>query len=341
MKRKSIILIALVIALSLPASAMAAKKVLRLGVTPQDFIGAGICYTKMAEYIFEKTNGEIEVKVFFNGQLGSDTSTMEQCQAGTLEMAAPNLANISTIAIQTSVLDLPFLWPDEETYFKVMQDKEFQERIWGYLPKRGVVGIGWNYNNGRDLSNTKRPITKPEDLKGLKFRVMQSPMFLDTFKALGAEPVPLAFSELYTALQQGVVDGQDNPAFFSTTTKLVEVVKYMTYSSHTYNQALTIVNIDIWNGLTKEQQQIFYDAAAYGYTENIRICKEQLLNVPGYNADLETVMKENNVQTHFLTPEERQAFVVAVQPVWDKYSKAFKDDVLEFTLSKIEEHKTK
>jgi tripartite ATP-independent transporter DctP family solute receptor len=186
----------------------------------------------LAKYVEEQTKGEIVIKTFPLGQLGGERSLAEQVQAGTLEMATISTAVLQNFVPQTAIMDLPFVFPDRATAYAVIDDPAWQEKLFAYLPAKGFVGFGWTENEFRDLTNSKHPIRKPEDLKGLKIRVMESPVYLDTFKQLGASPVGLPFPEIYNALQQGVIDAQENPLFTSILIKATEVNKYATKTGH-------------------------------------------------------------------------------------------------------------
>ena len=169
----------------------------------------------LAEYVREKTNGAVDIKTFPFGQLGGETSLAEQVQTGTLEIATVSCAVLSNAVPQVAVLDLPFLFPDRKTAYAVLDDPEVQNKIFSYLPAKGFVGIGWTENEFRDITNSKREIRTPEDLKGLKIRVMNSPIYIDTFKAMGASPTDLPFPEIYNALQNGTIDAQESPLLTS------------------------------------------------------------------------------------------------------------------------------
>ena len=173
---KKLLVLAAVAALALAgaASPALAKMSIKYGHVAPPFHGQTKGVDAFAKYVAEKTNGEIEVKTFPFGQLGSERSMAEQVQAGTLEMATITTALLQDYVPQMAIMDLSFVFPDRKTAYAVIDDPEWQKKIFGYLPKKGFIGIGWTENELRDITNSKRPIHKPEDVAGLKIRVMES-----------------------------------------------------------------------------------------------------------------------------------------------------------------------
>jgi len=182
-------------------------------------------------------------------------------QAGTLQLAAITTAVMSNFVPQAAMIDLPFIFPDRKTAYKVLDDVEFMKKFFPYFTPKGFIAIGWTENEFRDMTNSKRPIHKPADLKGLKIRVMESPVYLDTFKQLGVQPVPMPFPEVYNALQQGVIDGQDNPLLTSVLMKFTEVNKNVTITHHILTECVIVANPDFWKTLSKKEKKIMRDAA--------------------------------------------------------------------------------
>lgn len=287
-----------------------------------------------AKYVNEKTNGEIEVQVFPLGQLGGERSMCEQVQGGTLQMTSATASVLANFVPEIGIIELPFIYQDRETAYKVLDDQDVRERFAKYADAKGFVFIGYTENEFRDMTNSKRPIKNPEDLKGLKIRVLEAPMMIDTFKALGANPTPLPFPEIYNALQQKVIDGQDNPIFTSIMMKFTEVNKFATITNHVLTECPTVVNKDFWKSLTPDQQKIFREAADVqlkvnreGNAKNRLVAQEKA--------------KAQKVDVHVLTPGERDAFKKAVRPVLDKYRSQYGAEWFDFYLKKIDFHAKK
>lgn len=174
------------------------------------------------------------------------------------------------------------------------------------FPRKGFAAIGYSENEMRDLTNVKREVRRPEDVKGLKIRVMESPVFLETWRTLEASPVPMPFPEIYNALQQGVIDAQENPILTSALMKFTEVCPYATITNYTLTECIKIVNIDVWKRLSPEQQQIIRDGAELMIKLNREGGMRMLTEV---TAKLEA---EGKVKITRLTKEERDAFYQAV-----------------------------
>lgn len=296
-------------------SVASAKMTLKMGfVAPPSHpeVKAGEVF---AEYIKKRTNGEITIDIFPMGQLGGERSMVEQVQGGTLDMMDCTTAVLSNFVPEVALFDLPFLWPSRGVAYSVLDDSEFFKIFTDCFPKRGLVAIGYGENEMRDLTNVKREVRTPGDVKGLKIRVMEAPVFLETWSILGASPVPMPFPEIYNALQQGVIDAQENPILTSALMKFTEVCPYATITNYSLTETIRIVNIDRWNRLTPEQQQIFRDGSAMMTKLNREGGMKMLAEVV---AKLEA---EGNVKITRLTKEERDAFRRAVQPVHDKFEK--------------------
>lgn len=287
-----------------------------------------------AKYVAEKTKGEIEVQVFPLGQLGGERSMTEQVQSGTLHMAAVTSGVLSNFVPQIGIIELPFIYPNREVAYRVLDDKEVKERFARFCDEKGFVFIGYTENEFRDITNSKRPIRKPEDLKGLKIRVIESPVFIDTFKALGANPTPLPFPEIYNALQQKVIDGQDNPIYTSILMKFTEVNKYATITNHILTECPVIVNKKFWNSLTSEQQSIFREAADL----QVKVNREE--NAKNRIEALNKA-KAQNVDVVILTNKELDAFREAVRPVLEKYKGIFGAEWYNFYMKKIDYYSKK
>ncbi|MHB8090512.1 MAG: DctP family TRAP transporter solute-binding subunit [Syntrophales bacterium] len=287
-----------------------------------------------AKYVNEKTNGEIEVQVFPLGQLGGERSMCEQVQGGTLQMTSATAGVLANFVPEIGIIELPFVYPDRETAYKVLDDKDVRERFAKYAEAKGFIFIGYTENEFRDMTNSKRPIKNPDDLKGLKMRVLEAPMMIDTFKALGTNPTPLPFPEIYNALQQKVIDGQDNPIFTSIMMKFTEVNKFATITNHVLTECPTVVSRDFWKSLTPAQQQIFREAAAV----QLKVNREG--NAKNRLVALEKA-KAQNVDVHVLTAGEREAFKKVVQPVLEKYRASYGAEWFDFYLKKIDFHAKK
>jgi len=267
-----------------------------------------------ADYVEKQTNGEIKIEVFPLGQLGNERSMLEQVQFGTLDMMDCTTAVMSNLIPQVGLLDLFFLFPSKDVAYKVLADEEFKTVMDALMPEMGLIPIGYAENEMRDFNVRDKTITSPEQLKGVRVRVMNSPVFLESFRAMGANPVGIPFPELYTALQQGAVDMQENPIPTSVMMKFPEVAKHLTRSSHSLTCLYKMVSRPVWESLTPEQQKIFLDGAKIAEdinrNENTKMRQE-----------LEKLAQDKFGATIAdLTPEQRNAFHEAVLPVHEKFA---------------------
>lgn len=282
-----------------------------------------------AKYVNEKTKGEMEVQVFPLGQLGGERSMTEQVQTGTLHMTAVTSGVLSNFVTEMGIIELPFIYPNRDVAYKVLDDKEVKERFAKLCDAKGFIFIGYTENEFRDITNSKRPIHKPEDLRGLKIRVIESPVFIDTFKALGANPTPLPFPEIYNALQQKVIDGQDNPIYTSILMKFTEVNKFATITNHILTECPVVVNKKFWGSLTPEQQKIFREAADL----QVKVNREE--NAKN-RVEALAKAKAQKVDVVMLTEADEAAFRNAVKPVLEKYKGIYGADWFNFYMKKIE-----
>jgi tripartite ATP-independent transporter DctP family solute receptor len=343
MKKLVVVLLCAVFAvgtLAIPSVGGAAMTI-KFGHIAPPFHGQSKGIDKFAEYVKEKTKGEIEIKTFPFGQLGSESSLAEQVQAGTLEMASITCAVLQNSAPQVAVVDLPFVFPDRKTAYAVLDDPEVQAKIFGYLPAKGFIGIGWTENEFRDITNVKREIRKPDDLKGLKIRVMNSPIYIDTFKQLGASPTSLPFPEIYSALQNGTIDAQENPLLTSILIKATEITKFVTKTGHILTECIIIVTPDFWKKLTPEQQNIFREAAKLCIKVNRDVNVQLEKKLPRSGISVEEYCAKNGVKVTNLTPEERDAFKKSMKQVWAKYREKIGPGLFDFFLAKIKAHSGK
>lgn len=328
----TILVITLLLLLSTaPAMARVMRYALIVPTWSGDYAGA----VAMSAYVKDKTNGSLDIKIFPASQLGGSMTMTQQVQAGTLDLCTASSSTLQNTVPQAAVLDLPFIWPDFDTVMGVLMDAQFQERLDSLLKKKGMVFLGYGQNDWRGLTNSKRPVRKPEDMEGMKIRVQQSPIYLDTFKLLGVNPVPMAFGEVYQALQQGVIDGQDNAAWVSAMMKFTEVNKYVTELGHAFQVALVVMNLDLWNSLPPNHQKILREGAKVGFEKNLEHTEEIKKNIPKSGGkSYEQIIKEDNCELIKLTREEREVFANKLKPIWEKYSTFIGKDFYDFFMAK-------
>lgn len=314
MRRRSFVLfIAMVLVFSLGSMAVSAPLKAKLGhVGAPDHIFE-IGAQKFAELVKEKTNGAVEVETYPGGQLGGDRDMMESLQMGALEFAIEGpLDSFLPIA---SIISLPYMWKSPEHVYAFL-DSPLSDKVYEDLDKMGIVRLA-NMENGWRLITTNKKIGALSDLKGLKIRTPESPMFRDTFIAFGAKPVPIPFPELYAALQQGVVDGQENPIFHIMTQKFYEVQDFLAMTRHIYHDAPLLVSKVFWNKLSEEQQEAVKEAAmeATHYQRSVAMELEAAL--------LEEIEKEHGIT---ITKPDLAPFKEAVQPLHQDWAKEFGEE---------------
>ncbi|MEW6423767.1 MAG: DctP family TRAP transporter solute-binding subunit [Bacillota bacterium] len=290
------------------------KIVIKLGHVEAEDRSTHMACVEFEKYVEQQSQGKVDVQLFPNGQLGGDRQMTEAVALGTIQMTLPATAVLTTYSPKFGILDMPFIFKNAQSGFKAL-DGELGAKLNELLKPVGIYCFGYNYNGARNISNNVRPINEPKDLKGIKMRVMESPVYIDLFKYLGANPTPMSFGEVYTALQQGTVDGQDNGASLTYATKFYEVQKYYSLTGHTLSFLAVIINDKFYKGLPEDIQKIIAEGA-----------RKYLID---YQRELETrddskyieKLKEAGMQVNAITPENHEKFVEALKPMYEKYKK--------------------
>jgi TRAP-type transport system periplasmic protein len=305
-----------------PASSKPANgsaKTMRIGIGLNDKSTEYKGTEKFKELAEKYTNGSVQVQLYPSGQLGADLNMTQQLQTGTLECTIPSTSPVANIVPEYAVYDLPFVFKDEKVADTVL-DGPFGQKLLDKLPASGIVGLGYWENGFRDLTNSKRAIKTSADLSGIKLRVMQNPVHIDFWKALGANPTPMSFDQVFNALQQNVIDGQENPVQTIYTQKMYEVQKYMTVTHHVYTPFVFLVSKIWWDQLTPDQQQSLKKAEKEAGDYQRQINREEA------KTDVEAI-KQKGVAVNTLTDDARKEMEAKVKPVVDKYSAKYGDTV--------------
>jgi len=310
-------------------SADVEEKVIRAGIGLNDQHPQYKGLLKFKEIVEEKTNGAIKVETYHSGQLGDDRTMTEALQFGTQEVTIPSTAPIANFVKEFSVFDFPFLFPNEEVADEVL-DGPVGQKFLDMLPDQELMGLAYWENGFRDLTNSERAVASAADFDGLKIRTMENDLHLDAFRALGANPTPMAFTELFTALQQGTVDGQENPYATIYLQKFYEVQSHVSNTHHIYSPFVFLMSKSFYDGLTEEQQQIVKDAAIEAGQY------ERQLNREANDKYLADLQAEGMTFTE-ITPEARQEMVDLIEPVIAEYAESIGNDLVDEVYQAIED----
>lgn len=306
-----------------PSSAGTPEKiVLKLGHTGAPDHPYQMASVMFADLVSEKSNGMIEVKVFPADQLGKQKELVEGAQLGTVDMALTSDVLLSSFEPSLGILNLPFLFEDYDHVQKVLYG-EVGEELKDALEQKNLVVIGWWENGFRHITNSKLPINKPEDLKGLKIRTPSGSVFVDTFNMLGASATPMSFGELYSALQLKTVDGQENPTTHVLTQKFYEVQKYISLTNHIHVCEPLVMSKAVYSKLSPEYQQVLNEA---GKEVSAWIFDE----ISSKEASEIELIKEAGMDVN--TPDT-DAFKEATKVVYDKYEDQFGKERIEKILN--------
>ncbi|MEC8916683.1 MAG: TRAP transporter substrate-binding protein [Pseudomonadota bacterium] len=290
-----------------------------IGLTQSSAQYRGLEYFK--KIVEQRSDGHIEVQTFHSAQLGDDLQSVSALQAGTLEMTAPSTSPMVSMFPQFAVFDLPFLFPTPEIADKVL-DGDIGQQMLEEASTKGLVAIGWSENGYRQLTNSKQSVTSPSDLDGLKVRTMQNPIHLDIWRTLGANPTPMSFAELFTALEQGVVDGQENPWITIESSKFNEVQPYATETNHVYTPFITLVSERFWDRLPESYQQLLREAAKQMGDYERQVSRT-------LNDQIKQQLKDDGMQITELTPEQIATFQEDLAPVYDEWRDKIGGDLID------------
>ncbi len=301
-----------VLGLSLSAASQA-QTVLKIGWTNtiDSHYGKGV--VAFNDEIVKRTNGRYKLQYFPNGALGGEREVLEAVQLGTQEMTITSTGPVGNFVPETRIVDIPFLFRDYDHARKVL-DGPIGQDILSKFPAKGLVAISWMENGFRHITNSKRAIKTPEDVKGMKIRTMENKVHMEAFKALGALPTPMNMNEVFTALQTGTVDGQENPVPVTLHNKLYTVQKHMTLTSHVYSPAILIINADVWKKISDADKAAFKEAAKVALQANRKKVNED--EVSG----LEVMRKAG---TEVIEKVDNAAFQKAVQSAYANFNKEF------------------
>ncbi|RCW58630.1 MULTISPECIES: TRAP transporter substrate-binding protein [Halanaerobium] len=329
--RKNLIInlsLALLLVLTFTVSTMAAEYTINAGIGLNDKSAQYKSLEFFKELVEKNSDGQIEVNLYHSSQLGDDREMMEALQMGVQEMTCPSTAPIAPFVNGFKVFDLPFLFPTHEAADYVLDGPVGQDLL-KQLEDVGIVGLAFWENGYRQLTNSVRPVETPEDVKGLKIRTMENPMHLAAWKEMGANPTPMAFGELFSAMQQGVVDGQENPWGTIYLQNFFEVQDYTTNTGHVYSPFVLMISKQFYDKLPSDLQDVVYEAAQKAKDHNRRT--NRAMNAE-YLEKLKDVM---NVT--ILTPEQKAAFQEAVQPVYDQFKDEIGADLVEEVQAQVKE----
>lgn len=260
------------------------------------------------------------IELYHSGQLGDDRSMMEALRMGNQEMTCPATAPVAGFVPEFQVLDLPYLFPSFEVMHDVL-DGPLGRELLDKLEKVGLYGLVFLPEGFRSITNSRRPVFEPQDLRGLRIRTMENRLHMQAFREWGANPTSMAFSEIFSALEQGVVDGQENPPAVPWNSNFHEVQRYFSVTEHFAAPYVLMVSGRFWNRLSEEDKDLFRRAGRAAYLAHRSMVEESMTEVM---ANLSRVMNVN-----YITPEQRAAFLQAAQPVYDQARRNVGDSIVD------------
>lgn len=300
--------------------------VIRVGhvLAPNHPYQIGIDYFK--EIVEERSEGRISVETFHSSQLGNERDMIEGLQLGTVEMAIVSTAPLAGFTTDFYVFDMPFIFDGVDNARSVV-DSEVGQKMLDDLREKGILGLCYFENGFRSCTNSRGAIFTPADLSGVKIRTMENPIHMESFRVMGADPTPMAFGELYTALQQKTIDAQENPLAIVDTSKFYEVQKYLSLTEHFYAPAPLLVAEEFYDGLSLEDQKLIKECALEARDFERQTLDEMnallLSELEGYGMEINEV--------------DKAPFIEAVQPVYEKYVGTGEDQISPELLKSVQE----
>jgi len=313
--------LALTIGLAMTAGVNAAEfsdmepVTLRLAHVVNEQDGFHIAAEKFEELVEARTDGKVDIEIYPNASLGDERTLLEGMQIGTVDMGVITNGPVANFVEEMAVFELPFLFPSPEAAYEVLDGPIGQELL-DRLSEVNLKGLAYAERGFRNLTNSERPVTRPADIEGLRIRVMENPVYVDTFRELGANAVPMAWTEALTAMQQGTIDGQENPVNVIHSFKLYETQDHMTLSRHAYAPAIFVMGMPAWNPLPEAARQVLVEAAREAAAHERRMNAEM-------QAEQLAELREAGMQ--IVESPDIAAFQEAVVPVYEKYGEQFGD----------------
>jgi len=323
--RPAAALVALLATCLLWALPAAAQTALKMNIAVAQNSHYGVAIDTFAREVERRTGGRYKVQNFYSGALGAERESVEGVQLGTLDLTLTSTGPIPNFVPEVAILDIPFLFRDYAQARAVLDGPIGQEMLQKFPPK-GIVALAWAENGFRHMTNSKHPVNTPDDLKGLKMRTMENPIHIQAYKQFGILPTPMAFTEVYTALQQGTVDGQENPLSVITSAKLDQVQKNLTLTGHVYSPALILMNKAQWDKLSPADRQAFQEAAKEAVKVNrARVDEDEAKAVADLRAKGMAVVEK----------VDKAQFQAVLAPVYADFGKRFGQD----NIDKIKNYK--
>ncbi|GHV33101.1 ABC transporter substrate-binding protein [Synergistales bacterium] len=308
----------IICAMSISVATTAPVRVLKQANSSPDDAPMPLALAKMAEILERKSNGALKMEIFSNSQLGTARECLESVQSGVIDITSQTLAAMGGFTDAGLIFDLPYLFKTEEDAERIL-DGPIGQTILKNMESAGFVGLGWYSQGWRHLTTTKKEVHAPSDMVGLKIRVMENPLHIAHFKALGASPIPMAYSEVLTSLQQGVIDGQENPYVNIKLSGLYEVQKYVIETAHIYDPIPLVISKVVWDSMSADEQKWTLEAAEEGKIYERELTRKMDAEIKG-----EFQKGGRNVVIE-LTPDERAAFRQAVESVYQEWGPRFGD----------------
>ena len=267
----------------------------------------------LSKEVERRTNGRIKIQNFYSGSLGGERESIESVQLGTQELATTSTGPVPNFVPESRILDVPFLFRDK-AHARAVLDGPIGQELLTKFDSKGFKALAWGENGVRHMTNSKRPVNAPDDLKGLKMRTMENPVHIAAYKGFGIITTPMAFPEVFTALQQGTVDGQENPLPVIISAKFDQVQKHLTLTGHVYSPCIFVMNKAAFDKLSAADKQAFIDAAKEGTKANrARVDEDDAKGVADLRAKGMTVVDN----------PDKAKFVAALAPVNAEFEKQF------------------
>ncbi|KYD13626.1 TRAP transporter substrate-binding protein [Saccharococcus caldoxylosilyticus] len=304
------------------------ERIIKAGIGLNEDHPEGQGLLKFKEIVEKKSGGKLKVQTYFSATLGDDLKMTEALQSGTQEITIPSTSPLVGIVKEFGIFDFPFLFNTAEEADAIL-DGPIGKKLLEKLPEHRLIGLAYWENGFRNVTNSKHPINTIDDFKGLKLRTMQNQVHIDAFKKLGANPTPMAFSEVFTALESKTVDGQENPLATIKSNKYYEVQDYLSLTKHVYTPFVFLVSKKFWDSLSPEEQKILQDAAVEAGKYQRELSRQE-------DKKALEELKKTGIKINEVSDGERKKMEEAIKPVIDKYAKEFGEDLVNEMYSELE-----